>query len=341
MENKMQSNNKPLVSVLIPVYNCETYLRECMESVLRQTYQNWECIVVNNRSTDRTLAIAEEFAARDPRVRIHNNKEFVRVIRNHNNAFELMSPQSKYCKLVQADDWIYPECVEKMVTLAEANPRVGLVGAYGLFGDSKVAWYGLPYRSTMVSGREIGRRWLVDGQYIFGSPTATMIRADVVRKKTPFWDEGSIHADTESYIEFMQEWDFGFVHQVLTFTRVREGMTSLANRINSYLPSALGCLVRHGAFYLSPTELDQRVRRHLHNYYKFLAKSLFKRMGSDFWRFHRLKLKEFGHPLSSARLSWAVVSLLLDKILNPKQTAEAVIQTIALARNAPPPLDTP
>lgn len=337
----MESKNDPLVSVLVPVYNCETYLRECLGSVLQQTYANWECLVVNNCSTDKTLAIAEEFAAKDPRFKIHNNKDFVRVIRNHNNAFELMAPASKYCKLVQADDWIYPECLEKMVALAEANPRVGLVGAYGLFGDTKVAWFGIPYRTTVMSGRDIGRLWLWEGQYILGSPTATMMRADIVRSKTPFWDEGSIHADTESYIEFLKTCDFGFVHQVLTFTRVREGMTSLANRINSYLPSALGCLIRHGDYYMSPQELDQRLKRHLHNYYSFLAKRLFRREGADFWRFHRKKLEEFGHPLRTGKLAWAVVALLLDKLLNPKQTTEAVLRTLELSRNASPPLDAP
>ena len=193
----------------------------------------------------------------------------------------------------------------------------------------------------MLSGRAIGRRWLLDGQYLLGSPTATMIRADIVRKKTPFWDEGSIHADTEAYIEFLKECDFGFVHQVLTFTRVREGMTSLANRINSYLPSALGCLMRHGAFYLSEEELDLRMKRHLRNYYAFLAKALFKRQGRDFWHFHRMKMKELGHPLSAGRLAWSVVPLVLDKVLNPKQTTEAVVRTIELSRTAAPPLDTP
>jgi glycosyltransferase involved in cell wall biosynthesis len=341
MEQPMLSNDAPLVSVLVPVYNCETYLRECLESVLRQTYRNWECIVVNNCSTDKTLAIAQEFADRDSRVRVHNNTEFVRVIRNHNNAFEQTSPRSKYIKLVQADDWIYPECIEKMVALAEANPGVGLVGAYGLLGDSRVAWFGLPYRLGVVSGRDIGRRWLLDGEYILGSPTATMIRADIARKKTPFWDEGSIHADTESYIEFLKECEFGFVHQVLSFTRVREGMTSLANRINSYLPSVLGCLVRDGAYYLSKDELDLRLKRHLHNYYAFLAKSLLKLQGRDFWRFHRNKMAEFGHPLRVGRLALAVVSLVLDKLLNPKRTAEGVIRTIEMSRSAAPPLDTP
>src|SRR5690349_22545072 len=215
MELTMQGNDTPLVSVLVPVYNCETYLEECLGSVLRQTYQNWECVVVNNRSTDRTLAIAEEFAARDSRIRVHTNAEFVRVIRNHNNAFEQMSPRAKYCKLVQADDWIYPECIEKMVDLAEANPNVGLVGAYGFWGETRLVGQGLSYRVNVVTGREIGRRWLLHGQYILGAPTATMIRADIVRKKTPFWDEGSIHADTESYISFLKECDFGFIHQVL------------------------------------------------------------------------------------------------------------------------------
>jgi len=337
----MQANDSPLVSVLVPVYNCETYLRECLGSIVRQTYRNWECIVVNNCSTDKTRAIAEEFAALDPRVRVHNNTDFVRVIRNHNNAFEQMSPRSKYCKLVQADDWIYPECLEKMVALAEAHPSVGLVGAYGLFGDSKVAWDGLPYRTNVISGRDIGRKWLLEGRYILGSPTATMIRADIVRKKKPFWDESSIHADTESYISFLKECDFGFVHQVLTFTRVREGMTSLANRINSYLPSALGCLVRDGSYYMSGPELEQRISRHMRNYHAFLAKALFQRRGSDFWRMHRTKMKEFGYPLRTSALTWAALALVLDKVLNPKRTAEAALQTLELSRNAAPPLDTP
>jgi len=99
--------------------------------------------------------------------------------------------------------------------------------------------------------------------------------------------------------------------------------------------------VRHGAYYLSEDELELRIKRHLRNYYAFLAKSLFKRKGRGFWRFHRTKMKEFGHPLRAGRLAWAVVSLVIDKILNPKQTAEAVVQTILISRNAAPPLDTP
>jgi glycosyltransferase involved in cell wall biosynthesis len=332
MKMTMQPNEAPLVSVLVPVYNCEAYLRECLGSILRQTYDNWECIVVDNCSTDRTLSIAEEFAALDRRFAVARNSEFVNAIRNHNRAFAQMSPESGYCKLVQADDWIYPECLERMVALGEDNPRVGLIGAYGLFGDSNVAWSGVPYQTTVLSGRDAGRRWLLDGQYIFGSPTATMIRAAIVRGRTPFWDEADVHTDTEACIQLLEEWDFGFIHQVLTFTRVREGMTSVSNRMNSYLPSALACLVRHGSFYLSHEELDARIRSHLRNYYAFLARSVFRRQEREFWQLHRMRLEECGYALRPGRLAWAVAALLLDKALNPKRTIEAIIETIALAK---------
>ena len=129
---EMKPDQQPLVSVLTPVYNGEKYLAECIESVLAQTYQNWEYCIVNNCSTDRTLEIAQSYADKDKRIRIHNNVEFVGCDPNGNIAFRQISPESKYCKVVHADDWIFPECIMKMVELAEANPRVAIVGAYGL-----------------------------------------------------------------------------------------------------------------------------------------------------------------------------------------------------------------
>src|SRR5215813_7302249 len=143
----MISGDQPLVSVITPVYNGELYLRECIESVLAQTYRNWDYTIVNNCSTDRTLEIAREFAARDSRLRIHNNETFVRVIPNHNIAFRQISPASKYCKPVAADDMLLPECLERMVCLAEKHPNVAMVGAYGLHSRADLGVYckGVPY----------------------------------------------------------------------------------------------------------------------------------------------------------------------------------------------------
>src|SRR6185503_300851 len=139
----------PLVSVVTPVYNGERHLVECIESVLAQTYERWEHTIVDNCSTDRTREIAERYAKKDARIRVHPNSTFVDLLPNHNIAFRQISPAAAYCKVVQADDWIFPECLERMVAVAEAHPTVGVVGAYRLDG-AKVDCDGLPYPSTLV-----------------------------------------------------------------------------------------------------------------------------------------------------------------------------------------------
>ena len=118
----MSGSHQPLVSVVTPVYNGEKYIAECIESVLRQTYENWEYVVVNNCGTDRTLEIANAYAKKDPRIRVHNNSEFLKIIPNWNHALRQISPESKYCKIVHADDWLFPECIERMVAVSEQHP---------------------------------------------------------------------------------------------------------------------------------------------------------------------------------------------------------------------------
>ncbi len=95
-----------LVTVLTPVYNGEAFIGQCIESVLAQTYEDWEYVIVNNCSTDRSLSVAQRYAERDPRIRVVTNERFVNVITNHNITFRLLSPESKYCKVVHADDWL-------------------------------------------------------------------------------------------------------------------------------------------------------------------------------------------------------------------------------------------
>ena len=92
------SASAPLVSVLTPVHNGEHYLAACIESVRAQTYTNWEYVIVDNASTDRTRETAERYAARDPRIRVVSNPRLVGVIENHNIAFRQPSAASAYCK---------------------------------------------------------------------------------------------------------------------------------------------------------------------------------------------------------------------------------------------------
>ena len=87
----MSENLQPLVSIATPVYNAEEHLEECLLSVLAQTYQNWEYIIVNNCSTDRSLEIAEKYASEEPRIRICNNENLLPALRNHNHMLRKIS----------------------------------------------------------------------------------------------------------------------------------------------------------------------------------------------------------------------------------------------------------
>ena len=212
----MNEQQEPLVSVVTPVYNMGQFLPDCIESVLRQNYKNFEYIIVNNCSTDQTLEIALAYAKKDTRIQVHNNTEFVGVIANHNIAFGLISPNSKYCKVVSADDWIFPDCLAQMVALAEANPSVGLVGSYQISGNS-VRWQGFAHPQTVFTGREICRKIFLEGEptFGFGSPSSLLYRADLVRDGEAFYPNPSPHSDTSACFECLKNSDFGFVYQIL------------------------------------------------------------------------------------------------------------------------------
>src|SRR4051812_42168094 len=89
-----------VVSIVTPAYNEENYLRECIESVLSQTYQDWNYTIVDNCSDDGTHEIAASYAKRDARIQVIRNDRTVSAIDNHNIAFRAISKDCKYCKLI-------------------------------------------------------------------------------------------------------------------------------------------------------------------------------------------------------------------------------------------------
>ncbi len=335
----MATQTQPLVSIITPVYNGAEFLRECIESVLAQTYTNWDYTILNNCSTDGTLAIAEEYAARDSRIRVVNNATFLRVIANHNAALKQISPASKYCKIVFADDWIYPECLEKMVVLAERNPSVGLVGSFRLVGN-ELRPDGPPYGKSVVSGQEICRAVLLHSIYPFGTSTSLLIRADLVRSHNPFFNESNLHADSEACYELLKECDFGFVHQVLTFTRTQRGTLSFVSLGKGTLFAGnLGDLVKFGPYYLRNEEFKVTLQNRLQDYYRFLGRGVFERRGKGFLAYHAGKLKGLGLPLSRLRVFLQAARYALDRVLAlnwwPYALWKFLLQVIKRKRRVP------
>jgi glycosyltransferase involved in cell wall biosynthesis len=323
---------EPFVSVVTPVYNGEAYLVECIESVLGQTYSNWEYIIVENCSTDGTSRIAEEYAQRDKRIRVYHNDKLLPIIANHNKALELISPDSKYCKFVSADDFIFPEFLARTVAVAEANPSVGIVGSYQLTGGSD-EWYvrctGLPYWINTVSGREICRRHLLTGvsESVFGSPTTLLYRCDLIRTSDAFFPNPTAEADVSACIKHLRTADFGFVHQVLSFERRHiDQITTVSRSLNAYVSSEISDLLTYGEYYLTPHELQKRLTELLDEYYRYLAIAVVNCRDRSYWQFQKARLDELGYPLDRIRLGKAIFAKVLNLLVSPGETLNKVFR---------------
>jgi glycosyltransferase involved in cell wall biosynthesis len=320
---------RPLVALLTPVHNGGAYLAQCIDSVLAQTYDAWEYVLVDNASTDRTGEILRAYAARDRRIRIHTNDRLVPVIANHNIAARQLSPDARWCKFLCADDALFPECLERMVALGEAHPSVGLISAYQLRGET-VTLGGLPPTNTVSPGRDIARAGLFGRLSVFGGPTAHMIRADLIRRRDPFYDESDLHADTAACYEILQTSDLGFVHQVLTYARAHRGSLtfSVARRLNTYLLGHLKILKAYGPVYLTPDEYAHVLQQRLETYYRFLARAILTTGGPEIWRFHRDGLRSLGFPINRRRLAGALLRQVRRVIASPASELPKVVRLV-------------
>lgn len=317
-----------LVSIVTPFYNTAQFLAEAIESVLAQTYQNFEYILSDNCSTDGSLEIAQKYARMDPRIRVIRHDQFVGQFPNYNRALEHISGESTYVKIAQADDKLYPECVERMVDLASRHPAVVLVSCCYLAGEF-LAGDGLSFQKDVFSGAESCRAALLTGGNFFGSPTCLLYRADIVRRRRPFFEVGETNADTTACFEILREGEFARVPQILAF--LRRGNSSTWERLQAMGGGAFSdyaLIERYGPEYLDGGEFRDRRRVMRRAYLRDLARRSMLGGGRDrkFWEFHRNRLATIGQDIPRAHLAWLMFDFVLDKVMNPRRTLTGVLE---------------
>lgn len=120
----MTTDAIPTVSIGLPVYNGANFLAETLDSILTQTYRDFELILMDNASTDETAEICRRYAAQDGRVRYHRNEQNIGAAANYNLAFDL--GRGKYFKWSAHDDLIAPTFLERCVAVLDQQPDVVL-----------------------------------------------------------------------------------------------------------------------------------------------------------------------------------------------------------------------
>ncbi len=135
----MDNMKKPLVSVIMGTYNCEGTIRKSIESILKQSYTNWEFIICDDASTDRTYKICREYEDRDGRIRIIKNKQNRKLAAALNRCLEIA--KGTYIARMDADDISLPGRLEKEVDFLESHADIDVVGCccYIFNGKSVIA----------------------------------------------------------------------------------------------------------------------------------------------------------------------------------------------------------
>ncbi|MGV8905502.1 MAG: glycosyltransferase family 2 protein [Acetobacterium sp.] len=131
--NKKNNYNEHLVSVITPAYNCEKYIKECIDSVINQTYKNWEMIIVNDNSNDNTKENIEEYIKKDQRIKLYNQQVNSGAAAARNKAIEISN--GRFVAFLDSDDSWKSKKLEKQVDFMIDNKYGFTFTSYEIMSD--------------------------------------------------------------------------------------------------------------------------------------------------------------------------------------------------------------
>jgi glycosyltransferase involved in cell wall biosynthesis len=134
--NKSENTSRVVVSIIIPTYNSAKYLRQAIDSVFKQSFKDWELIIIDDASSDETTSLVSKYLDNassnyDSRVRYFKNETNLGISKTRNKGISLASADSKYIAMLDSDDiWLNPNKLTEQVTAIEHNPLLGIVGTW-------------------------------------------------------------------------------------------------------------------------------------------------------------------------------------------------------------------
>lgn len=200
-----------IVTIAIPTFNGEIYLHECLESVIAQTFSHFEVLIVDDCSSDRTVEIANDYAARDSRIRVLRNKNNLGLVGNWNRCVELA--KGEWIKYVFQDDIIAPECLERMLRAARQDSSFVFCRRDFIFEEGTTQ----STRDAYLEGKALVERLFPDSspvtarrfselvlnnmeRNLIGEPTVVMLHKRVFKEFGHFNPHLIVSCDTEYWI---------------------------------------------------------------------------------------------------------------------------------------------
>lgn len=206
----------PKVSVCIDSFNYGRFLPEAIESVLRQSWQDFEIIISDDRSTDNSFAIAQRYAAQDSRIRAVQNATNLGMVKNRNAG--LAQARGEYVKTLHADDFLgSTEAIAQMVAALESNRAISLVAAARQIVDEQgrplETWSSLEEQKRPLAGVTVINRCLFEQRNLIGGPSAVMFRRALAGRG--FDEAFFVMADLEMWFHLLEQGCFFYLAEPL------------------------------------------------------------------------------------------------------------------------------
>lgn len=211
-----QKNIEPLVSVFIPAYNAASYIEQAIQSVIDQTYQNFEIIVVNDGSTDETKNIIKRIADKDNRIKVFHNESNLGLSPTRNIGIDLC--KGEYIALLDSDDYISNQRIKKQVFFLQNNPDFDAVSSWMQVFDETGHQQIIQYRDTLSDYKTVS---------LFYSPVshaAALFKTSVLQKLR-YRSEFKFAEDYDMWFRFLKQYKVAVIPEVLYFYRAHATQT--------------------------------------------------------------------------------------------------------------------
>jgi glycosyltransferase involved in cell wall biosynthesis len=250
----------PLVAIVTPVLNGETFLKAAMDSVQAQTYPNIVHIILDNASTDGTAALLDAYDGKNVQIQRYRNDTILPITDNWDRAFAFVPNDALYVKLHCADDVMHATCIAKFVALCEENPSVHVVSCHDVYCD-KIRRANIAPGTNIIDGK-LAAKMIMDRsicwlpfQHLFG-------RFDSRDIGKPFFGTHKVGADPFAMVRMVLRGSLGYIEEPLVYTRrhgqnfsdrlATDGRTPVAAlQINMMLMTYFEIMLEFGAYCLS------------------------------------------------------------------------------------------
>lgn len=229
--NRKSSQIKPLVSVIMPVYNAGDYLVEAIESILHQTYRDFEFIIVDDGSTDNSWKTLKEYQKKYPkRISIYRLKKNINAAGNGAVNAVLPYARGKYIARMDADDRAYPERLEKQVNYLNSHAEIIILGTQALVIDQN--GYRIGKKSYPLNHDDIYKNYAVVHPIVHPS---CMIRRAMLPDKNKLYEmKCGVNDDYYTFFRLLNYGKFANLSDYLLNYRIHQKNASLQNLKNKY-----------------------------------------------------------------------------------------------------------